>query len=436
MTQAGASAIDITPLHPVQLAGYPFVERMSTGVHDPLLASVLYLHDGKNPVLFVSCDLIYVGKETASHVRNRIQQEYGIPSSHIMITATHTHSGPATVDFIAGSHDELLQPVNQNYLLFLETRILEAVSQAVQKTEEVSVWTAHADITGVGSNRHDPAAASDMNAPIILVRRKTDASVMACMVVCSMHPTVLHEDSTLLSGDFPGITRKLLKEEYFSTDTVFIFQMGTAGNQSPRHVTKGNTFQEATRLANILTTAIIKGIAMAQPQEKGELKLCRAQVKLHRKRFPPLAQAENYVQDCSSKLHHAIQNSLPSQAIRSAEVNWFGAKEMAYLSQLAANGQLEEVYLKNEMAEILVFKLGSLTIVGWPGEIFVEYGLEIKKQFPGTAVITLVNGELQGYIVTPEAMEKGLYEASNAIFDASSGTELVTHTKELIKTLQ
>lgn len=436
MIKAGASAIDITPQKPVQLAGYPFVERKSTGVHDPLLASVLYLHDGKKAVLFISCDLIYVGKETALRIRSVIEQQYGIPQTHIMITATHTHSGPATVTFIAGSQDALQQPVDREYLAHLEKQIPQAVAEAIQRAEAATIGTGNADVTGIGSNRHDPAAASDLTAPVMLVRRKNDASVIACMVVCSMHPTVLHEDSTLLSGDFPGITRSLLRQQYFSPDTVFLFQLGTAGNQSPRHVTQANTFQEAARLAHILAAAIANGVQAARYEEEVELQVLSTRVMLERKRFPSLPEAEQYVSFCRNVLDTAIDRQQPAQEIRSAEVNWFGAKEMAHLSQLAAGGRLEETYRKNELAEILVFKVGTFLCVGWPGEIFVEYGLEIKRQFRHTAVITLVNGELQGYIVTPEAASKGVYEASNAIFDASGGALLVARTKELINTLQ
>ena len=46
---AGACASDITPVEPLFLFGYPHVERVSTGMHDPLLASALYLFDGRTP---------------------------------------------------------------------------------------------------------------------------------------------------------------------------------------------------------------------------------------------------------------------------------------------------------------------------------------------------------------------------------------------------
>ena len=71
---AGAGVADITPLDPQYLFGYPHVERTSTGVHDPLLSSALYLFDGRTPLLFVANDIIFVGKATAGRVRQRIEE--------------------------------------------------------------------------------------------------------------------------------------------------------------------------------------------------------------------------------------------------------------------------------------------------------------------------------------------------------------------------
>jgi len=70
--------------------------------------------------------------------------------------------------------------------------------------------------------------------------------------------------------------------------------------------------------------------------------------------------------------------------------------------------------------------------VAWPGELFVEYALQIKQAFARTFVISLANGELQGYIVTAEAAAAGGYEASNALFSHISGQLLVDETKSLL----
>ena len=104
-------------------------------------------------------------------------------------------------------------------------------------------------------------------------------------------------------------------------------------------------------------------------------------------------------------------NSAPKQERRTAECDWFGAEEVVVLARAAAEGRLAPYY-------------GSCL----PAEIFVEYSLEVKRRFKNTCVISLANGELQGYIVTEEAAREGGYEASNALFGAESGGILVDTT--------
>ena len=121
------------------------------------------------------------------------------------------------------------------------------------------------------------------------------------------------------------------------------------------------------------------------------------------------------------------------QEIRTAEVDWFGAEELLHLSILAESNGLDPYYQACLPAEIQIITIGPWNFVAWPGEIFVEYALELKKKIKNAFVITLANGELQGYIASEEANQKGFYEASNSIFDPSGGQVLVTETIQLLK---
>ena len=120
------------------------------------------------------------------------------------------------------------------------------------------------------------------------------------------------------------------------------------------------------------------------------------------------------------------------QEIRTAECDWFGAEETVTLARAAEDGRLAAVQESVTPAEIQVIQAGPWTFVGWPGEIFVEYALALRAAAPDTYLITLANGDLQGYIVTPEAEDEGGYEASNAVFAAESGAILLRETLSLI----
>ena len=67
--------------------------------------------------------------------------------------------------------------------------------------------------------------------------------------------------------------------------------------------------------------------------------------------------------------------------------------------------------------EVQTVRIGDGYLAGFPGELFAEYALEIKRRFAERVfVVSLVNGDLQGYIVTPQAAALGCYESLTALF--------------------
>lgn len=430
---AGAAIADITPQKSIHLSGYPFVERNSSGVHDKLLSSALYLSDGNEQIIFIGNDVIFIGKELTTIARKRIHKHTGVLEQNIMITATHTHSSPSTITFASGSHDALLPDVDQDYMQLLEDGIVKAAVEAVNNTQKAELKFSIADATGIGTNRHDPAGASNLQVPVILVNSAETNEAIACMIIVSMHPTVLHEDSTLVSGDFPGIARLQLQQQIFKKGIPVIYHTGTAANQSPRHVTKDNTFKEAERIAGILTTAVAKSLSNVETLTDSSIKVFQKFIALPKRKMPGIDEAAVYENKCSVILNELRNSKADPRQIRSAEVNWFGATETLNLAKMAANGELESVYKTCLPAEIQIFSIGQFNFVAWPGEIFVEYGLALQNDCKNTFAISLANGDLQVYIVTKDAVEKGIYEASNSIFDYKSGDILIKETIHLLK---
>ena len=249
---AGAATADVTPDGPQFLFGYPHVPRYSTGVHDPLLSSALFLSDGATPLLLVANDVIFISRETARRVRDRIEAATGVPAAHMMITATHTHSGPITAEMLSNEADPIVPNADPRYAERLEQGIVQAAVQAVANARPAELGLGVADGSCVGSHRHDPGGPADRDVPVLFVRDRESETPIAAMIVCSMHPTVLHEDSTLVSGDFPAMARQYLQEHVLGHSCPVVYHTGPCGNQSPRHVTRANTFDEAVRLGRML----------------------------------------------------------------------------------------------------------------------------------------------------------------------------------------
>src|SRR5207245_6522683 len=69
-------------------------EHLARGVHDPLKANATILQHEKEQIALVFCDLVGVSLNVTTNARAQASQKTGIPVSHIMICATHSHTGP------------------------------------------------------------------------------------------------------------------------------------------------------------------------------------------------------------------------------------------------------------------------------------------------------------------------------------------------------
>jgi neutral ceramidase len=434
--QAGAAVADITPVNSQFLYGYPFVPRYSTGVHDPLLASALYLTDTQSQAMFIANDIIWVGKASTARIRERIGAATGLSAESVMVSGTHTHSGPMTLDYISNEADEVVPKTDPGYVQFMEDRIVSAGIRAFEAAQPAEAGLVTTQALGIGTNRRDPVGPADPQVPVLVVRSLRNLTPLACMLVCSMHPTVLHEDSCLVSGDFPGLTRLYLQREILGADCPVLYHTGPAGNQSPRHVTRSNTFEEAGRLGALLGEAVAQ--VLPAVDYCSSLAVCSRQAftDLPRRPIPSLEEAEQKRDAARRRLDELRSGRVARQSVRTAEVDWFGSEETLTLARAAAQGRLEGVYASVLPAEIQLISIGPWAFVGWQGEIFVEYALAVKAHQPNAYIISLANGELQGYIVTPEAVDEGAYEASNALFAPESGQILVDRTIELLSSCQ
>ncbi len=435
---AGVSSRNITPTKSLFLYGYPHVERMSEGVNDPLLANAMVLDNGEEQIVFCSVDLIYFSKELAKRIRRGLESKLGIPEEAIMLSATHTHSGPIIVRMVSNIDDPVVPPPDKEYIDFLASSLIDLIAEAYQNKIEVEFALTVADGTGIGGNRRSDEGAIDPEIPVMVVRRVLDKKIIGLSTVYCMHPTVLHEDFKLYSADFPGYTREYILDE-FGEDVVYLYHTGPEGNQSPRRFIRENTVAEAKRLGYELgkrIVGVVRKLSEGDFKKSISLKYSSSEVLLSPKQFPSVEEAEKNLKCAIDRLNKLKSTGASRVEIRTAECDWFGAEELVTLARLSSSGELEDILREVLPAEVQVFKIDEYYFVALPGEWFVEYSLEIKQRAPGkTFVICLANGELQGYIVTEEAYREGGYEASNSMFAPNEGRKIIEKALEMIREL-
>ena len=244
----------------------------------------------------------------------------GLPEEAIILTATHTHSGPTTVDYVSNQADPVVPPADPAYLGFAAERMVDAAWRAVATAVPAEAGISIAQARGVGTNRHDPAGPADPEVPVLLVRAAGNRRPIGCMLFYAMHPTVLHEDSTLISGDFPHFARQHLRDVgALPADCPILYHNGASGNLSPRHSVRANTLPEAKRLGDRLGAAVVSALSGITCTDRWPLWLRRAFVPMEVRKFPTVTVADAQAKRARQQFESMRAEGCSKAAVRTAE---------------------------------------------------------------------------------------------------------------------
>lgn len=198
-------------------------------------------------------------------------------------------------------------------------------------------------------------------------------------------------------------------------------------------MTRANTLAEAQRIGENLAGTIAEACVAAVVTPVAGIVAHTTRLEVEPRVFPCAEAAREALAVKRARFAALQAGDAPRQEVRTAECDVFGAEKTAILAVAAADGRLAAAVAAASPAEIQLICVGPWRLVAWPGEFFVEHGLDLKSRAPeGTHLVTLANGELQGYIATPDAVRRGYYEATNAIFKVDNGPRFVERSLELI----
>ena len=434
MLRAGTSLIEISPGKGLELAGYPHFPRYNKGVHDPLFASCLYLENGQEKILFIAMDLLFFSKKYVSEVRKKIQEKTQIPSKNVFISVSHTHSGP----WAAGRLDmEALEQglnVDRAYIENLKDKIVRISVDAYYNTFKAVVAsgsTICGKKEGIGGNRRHREGPVDPQLWTFAVKDKYDV-LRSALVKYALHPTVIHENSSLVSADYPGYLRQYLRSKYQGMN--LLFMQGTSGDQSTRYFRKGQDFKEAKRIGNTLGKCASNSIDRLQFEDEVKIRSISHEIKLPLKKLVSEQEALSDVEKTRKRWEMLKQKGAPYIDIQNANLKNLGSENMLGYIRLKKRGIPISLEEDEFPAEVHVVTIGNTAIVGLPGEIFVELGLDIKKDSPyqNTIVVELTNGCLPGYVCTPDAIKEGGYEVGASLLSEEAGKILVDKAVELL----
>jgi hypothetical protein len=434
--RVGAAAVKITPEPGTPMAGY-YSTRLAEGVNDDLMAKAIVVEQDGAKVALVVCDLISMPRAVAEGARKAIEQSTGLAGERVMISATHTHTGPVLP---TGSSrdpaDEGAADAAKRYVESLPNLIARSVSAANAGLRPARVSV------GVGREEHlsfnrrffmkdgtvgwnpgkknpavvKPAGPIDPEVPVVYFETP-DGKPIATYVNFAMHLDTT--GGLRVSADYPFTLSSILARVK-GPDMVTVFGTGCCGDINHIDVSSADKQQgtdEAARIGTILAGEVIKTCARLTPVSTAVPRVKRQVL------------------------------ALPLAPITRADVEWaqktavnFGKNAPTFLERVRAYKVLDVNARQGKPleAEVQVMCFGpDLAVVALPGEIFVELGTFVKQNSPyrHTIIAELANGSV-GYVPTRRAFEEGNYEPVSARCAPGSGEQIAEAAARLLRELK
>ncbi len=401
--KAGFAQTVITPEPGVHLAGY-YHPRVGKTVRDDLYAKAAVIEHNNRKVVIVSLDLICVTAEITERARELINAELGIPSQHVMVCATHTHTGPEI-------REDKSFPPARTWCEALPAKIAQAVKQAAGKMKTVTLRPGRAIAEGYAFNRlyrmkdgseqfgkrgrEDEVLgeAGPVDPELqTLSMVDEDGKLIGMLANFALHVDVIGGGKAdFISADWPGEMAKAISAVY-GLDVVMLLLQGTCGDinhvvHDPTNLPRGGP-ERAILIGRGLAGVAMHSFEVAEPMTEitvdGRMEVLS---------IPYYTRDEAFMKEV--------------EALRKKKKR---AAREDYILNLSENWKHDG---ENADVPIQVFRIGDTGVAGFPAEIFVGIGLEVKKWAPteSTLLVELANARASTYVPTIDQADRGAYGA-------------------------
>lgn len=416
--RAGAATSNITPALDVRLDGTIMQIGPGKHVHDELHARCLVLDDGATRIAFAICDTTAIAPEVVAEAKRRIAATTGLAPDHVIISATHTHSSPRTLDLGLGD-------ANRQYNAFFARRIADGVQRAINNLAPAKIGWGSGQKPDYLANRRSFVKPADV--PVNPFGQRTDQVVMGAAARIAVRPAGPVDPQVFILSlqHLDGRPLAMLAN----------YGLHYVGGIPPGHISADYYGAFADRLQALLGADRQDPpfVALMSNGTSGDVKYSPAPA------APPYARMHEVANGVAEEVARVSRQLTYHDAIpitvRTTELNLAvrrpDAARLAWAQAIVAKTKAgprnsrPEIYAREAvlLAEypptlplrLQAFRIGDLGIASIPCEVFAETGLAIKKDspLPATFTISLANG-YGGYLPTPEQHRLGGYEAWDA----------------------
>ena len=374
---AGVGIVDITPTDPVVLVGSP-TQLKSSSVGTRLYVRALVLAAGREKVAIVTLDTLKYPVEHVIRAHQEIERTTRIPSSKVIICASHTHRGPLWSYY----KDELVTPIAEAVALAVRNLMpcrlgtskgkAEGVSECRRVIKDGKAWNRW-QLAPAEAHNYPAEGPADPEFDVLAVIGK-DGRYKAVVYNFACHAANTRE--LTVSADYPGDVQQYV-QKHLGYEVPTLFLTGACGDVNPVYSVRRDFLGEK------LGGEIVRCLGQLEPIAKPALSIECREVAMPGREHPELKEED-------------------------IALKWPG--------QLEHYKRAFDDMKKNEKPTYQYFFTGirigdDFAIVTNPDELFCGIGLRIKRQSPfrHTMVAEQTNGA-HGYVPTTRAFEGGGYE--------------------------
>jgi hypothetical protein len=438
--------------------GYGARSGVATAVHDPLYARALALRRPEGgdsaALIIVVADLCLMTPGQALSVREAIGRRTGLSPRNVLVSCTHTHSGPDT-----GLAAQMTRREEPAYVATLLETLAEAGSHAYAAAAPAGVRWLRAE-AHIGRNRRLAHGPVDPEILVLEVRDPAGGS-RAVLYHYACHGTVLGHDNLEISADWAGVASARIEA---STGGIALFLLGAHADIDPRTrglmdlaisgQSVGLGFDAVDVLGSEVAEAVLGALEPADPIVDGV----------------PIGAASQTVRlpiHLGDRAEEEARKDLDSRKGELAE--WLGIppEDLPRLSRLEASIRARvaglppsvtrewiaraRLYVRDRTGphwtegarqvdvEAQVLRIGEGALLALPVEPTTEVGLDWKRRArsraPFSGVVGIGNGWLR-YLPHPEDLDEPLahhrYEVLSSLLAPGSCERLLALGEDLL----
>lgn len=397
--KAGVARIDLTP--PLEmnspLGGYgERMNRPAVGVHDRIFAKAIVFFNGNSKFALVTADFLGFSPPIKADIISKLSGE-GWDESQLMLLASHSHTSiemnainPINTFKIPqiGIHDQKLYE-------FTIDKFVSLIREAEKNPVPVRVGTSRIQLEGWNRNRSVKNGPVDPDLTITRIDSE-DGTALAAIVNFTAHPTFMGANEMLFSGGWPGYLQRTM-ESLIGDDVIVMYHNGAEGDQAPssRPDSGGSAWERAGRYGTDLGIVCWKQWQKTHTSKEVVFKFNRQEIDLPENSWHPNFMATG-----------GTEYGLSEEILKEMLPTMFPRKTFS-----------------------VSLRLGDMVIVGIPGEMAADLGMNIKeKTAQATGAKYPVIGGLAdvwiSYILSEKQYLKGQYEASVSFYGPTLGPRL------------